>query len=471
MDLYQEHESLKNGQVGESLMVDLGTLATEAMNIDSMGEEVSLLELSASVDDYRLNFEQEECGNGADVAESPLRKMKTKFAEFDDFVHRKLEIEEKEGRIAVEDVKGGLHIVDQARKLATDIEAEFFTLYGSKKTYNQKARSLLFNLKDKSNPELRARVFSGEISPADLCRMSGEQLASKELSDWRNAKEQALDKMLVLTDADTVSGKVVKKTHKGEFVVDVQSESTVDIVPVVARSVFPVDKVEEKVQQEAIVQMEEQANHSPLESKYGGSPSLKRSRSEENDRVCRASLRSSRIAEEKSIMETIHAKLSETTTFLPTVMSLDEYMEAQDDGRVQENVFEDAPIEPRDSSTPSQLMELQESLDNIASPSLFKADLSPPSTTAKGVKEETVGNRDESLSIRQAEVSPSVKHAEATPVLAKQLSDTGITDRVGVAWTGQIQLSGNRQSALVVAHRRFVLLDELLLCLLSRFHQ
>ncbi|KAG0560169.1 hypothetical protein KC19_10G159200 [Ceratodon purpureus] len=429
-NLSQEFESPKDGQVVESLVVDLGPLETEAMNIDSMGGEMSVLEPPASVDDYRLSFEQADYGNEVDVAESPFKKLKTEFAEFD-YVHRKLEIEEKEGRIAVEDVKGGLHIVDQARKLATDIEAELFKLYGSKKTYNQKARSLLFNLKDKSNPELRARVFSGEISPADLCRMSGEQLASKELSDWRNAKEQALDKMLVLTDADTVSGKVVKKTHKGEFVVDVQNESTVDIAPVVTRSVFPVNKVEEKAQHE---QMEGQVNHSPNKSKYGSSPSLKRSRSDENDIVGGTLSYSSPIAEEKNTTETMHAELPETEQFLPTIMSLDEYMEAQDDGVVQEDVFEDAPIEPRDSLTPSQGVEVQEALHGI----------DPPSTTSKAVKEESISNREE---------SPSAKHAEATPVLAKQSSDTGKTDRVGVAWTGQIQLSGNRQSPLIVSHR------------------
>ena len=42
-----------------------------------------------------------------------------------------------------------------------------------------KYRSLLFNLKDLSNPELRARVLMGDIPPAKLVRMSSEQLASR----------------------------------------------------------------------------------------------------------------------------------------------------------------------------------------------------------------------------------------------------------------------------------------------------
>lgn len=47
------------------------------------------------------------------------------------------------------------------------------------KDYKMKYRSLLFNLKDASNPELRARVLMGDIPPAKLVRMSSEQLASR----------------------------------------------------------------------------------------------------------------------------------------------------------------------------------------------------------------------------------------------------------------------------------------------------
>lgn len=68
--------------------------------------------------------------------------------------------------------------------LASQIEAELFKLFGDvNKKYREKGRSLIFNLKDRNNPELRERVMSGEISPERLCSMSGEELASKELSD------------------------------------------------------------------------------------------------------------------------------------------------------------------------------------------------------------------------------------------------------------------------------------------------
>nr|XP_024396589.1 uncharacterized protein LOC112292392 isoform X2 [Physcomitrium patens] len=434
---------LNSDKVGDSLVVDLGPLETEPASLDSF--EVSVPELVTSGGNYRLDFDQEQYGYGADLGESPFKKLKADIGQFD-CGHRKLEIEEKEGRIAVEDVKGGLHFMDQARKLATDIEAELFKLYGSKKMYNQKARSLLFNLKDKSNPELRARVFSGEIPPEDLCRMSGEQLASKELSDWRNAKEQALDKMLVLTDADTVSGKVVKKTHKGEFVVDVQNETTVDIMPAVTRSVFPASNVE-KAGQDAPVQMENQVNHSLNKSKYGTSLPLKRSRSEESDRVFVASTQSSQLSEESRAKETAQPQSILSETILPTIMSLDEYMKTQNGDGVQEDVFQDTPIETRDPLT-------HRAADSLGVTIEVAEDRAP------GLKVVSPGEESSVLkSTSTRDESPSLKSAEAAERHVKLPSDTGKIGEDRVVWTGQIQLSGSRHSPLAIKHRSGEMVD------------
>ncbi|XP_051151695.1 uncharacterized protein LOC127265757 isoform X2 [Andrographis paniculata] len=107
--------------------------------------------------------------------------------------------------------------------LAFQIEAELFKLFGDvNKKYREKGRSLLFNLKDRNNPELRARVMSGEISPERLCSMSAEELASKELSEWRMAKAEELAQMVVLPDTEVDIRRLVRKTHKGEFQVEVE---------------------------------------------------------------------------------------------------------------------------------------------------------------------------------------------------------------------------------------------------------
>ncbi|KAH9610647.1 hypothetical protein KSS87_002962 [Heliosperma pusillum] len=117
--------------------------------------------------------------------------------------------------------------------VALRIESELFTLFGSvNKKYKEKGRSLLFNLKDRNNPELRERVMSGEISAERLCSMTAEELASKELSQWRMAKAEELDQMKVLPDSETNVRRLVKKTHKGEYQVDFDQDiSVVEDIP------------------------------------------------------------------------------------------------------------------------------------------------------------------------------------------------------------------------------------------------
>ncbi|XP_022636547.1 death-inducer obliterator 1 isoform X1 [Vigna radiata var. radiata] len=114
--------------------------------------------------------------------------------------------------------------------LASKIEAELFKLFGGvNKKYKEKGRSLLFNLKDRNNPELRERVMFGQIPPEQLCSMTAEELASKELSEWRIAKAEELAQMVVLPNSDVDFRRLVKKTHKGEFQVEVEHEDNVSV--------------------------------------------------------------------------------------------------------------------------------------------------------------------------------------------------------------------------------------------------
>jgi len=135
--------------------------------------------------------------------------------------------------------------------LASKIEAELFKLFGGvNKKYKEKGRSLLFNLKDRNNPELRERVMFGQIPPEQLCSMTAEELASKELSQWRIAKAEELAQMVVLPDSDVDIRRLVKKTHKGEFQVEVEHEDNVSVEEVsggttsVARSQTAIKDVE-----------------------------------------------------------------------------------------------------------------------------------------------------------------------------------------------------------------------------------
>ncbi|CAH2060537.1 unnamed protein product [Thlaspi arvense] len=107
--------------------------------------------------------------------------------------------------------------------LSFKIEAELFKLFGGvNKKYKEKGRSLLFNLKDKNNPKLREKVMYGEIAAERLCSMSAEELASKELAEWRQAKAEEMAQMVVLQDTEVDIRSLVRKTHKGEFQVEVE---------------------------------------------------------------------------------------------------------------------------------------------------------------------------------------------------------------------------------------------------------
>ncbi|KAK2392202.1 SPOC domain / Transcription elongation factor S-II protein [Trifolium repens] len=137
-------------------------------------------------------------------------------------IEKKLEPEET-GGVCTE-------VVPLPELLASRIEEELFKLFGGvNKKYKEKGRSLLFNLKDRNNPELRERVMFGKIPPEQLCSMTAEELASKELSEWRIAKAEEFDKMVVLPDSDVDIRRLVRKTHKGEFQVEVEHEDNVPV--------------------------------------------------------------------------------------------------------------------------------------------------------------------------------------------------------------------------------------------------
>jgi hypothetical protein len=121
-------------------------------------------------------------------------------------------------------------IIRKGQSLALGIEEELFKLFrGVNKKYKEKGRSLLFNLKDKSNPVLKEQVLSGEITPKYLCSMTTDELASKELSAWRLAKTEELAKMVVLPDREVNIRRLVRKTHKGEFHVEFEETNSISV--------------------------------------------------------------------------------------------------------------------------------------------------------------------------------------------------------------------------------------------------
>ena len=76
-------------------------------------------------------------------------------------------------------------------------ERAAFDAFGpeNKDSYKTKVRSLFQNLKNKSNPELRAHVLSGEIAPERFVKMSNDELKSAErkAEDNKMIKENLRD--------------------------------------------------------------------------------------------------------------------------------------------------------------------------------------------------------------------------------------------------------------------------------------
>ncbi|KAL8179635.1 UNVERIFIED_CONTAM: hypothetical protein K2H54_070098 [Gekko kuhli] len=78
-------------------------------------------------------------------------------------------------------------------KIALNIEKEMFNLFQATDTrYKSKYRSIMFNLKDPKNQGLFHRVLREDIALSKLVRMKPEDLASKELSMWKEKPAKSI---------------------------------------------------------------------------------------------------------------------------------------------------------------------------------------------------------------------------------------------------------------------------------------
>ncbi|KAD0845383.1 hypothetical protein E3N88_43634 [Mikania micrantha] len=83
---------------------------------------------------------------------------------------------------------------------------------------------------------LMVSLETHSLSKMNFCREMGflglgygKELASKQLSEWRMAKAEEHDKMIVLQESDVDIRRLVKKTHKGEYQVEVEQEDAVSV--------------------------------------------------------------------------------------------------------------------------------------------------------------------------------------------------------------------------------------------------
>ncbi|KAK8794608.1 hypothetical protein WA158_001589 [Blastocystis sp. Blastoise] len=104
-------------------------------------------------------------------------------------------------------------------EICIDIENalfRMFPLYDSSQfeAYTNKFRNLCYSLNDPDNPELRYRVFTGEVTGQEFCSMTSEELANREQQKWKKEKELEYLKENVLV-TNTADDMIIKKTHKG----------------------------------------------------------------------------------------------------------------------------------------------------------------------------------------------------------------------------------------------------------------
>ena len=103
-------------------------------------------------------------------------------------------------------------------RIARDVELAAYNTYQSETSdqYKTKMRSLYQNLKNKSNPQLRRRVLSGEITPKRFVTMTHEELKSAErrAEDARLEKENMNQAMVAQVEKSISASLTCGKCHQ-----------------------------------------------------------------------------------------------------------------------------------------------------------------------------------------------------------------------------------------------------------------
>ncbi|KAI0442699.1 hypothetical protein F4803DRAFT_518295 [Xylaria telfairii] len=107
-----------------------------------------------------------------------------------------------------------------SERLAIEIERAFQDTHPNTSQNAAQLRTLVFSLKN--NVELAVRVLARTLPPPSFVVMSGEELATKELQRENAEMKARADKQSILITDD---GPRVRRTHKGEEVVEAESFS------------------------------------------------------------------------------------------------------------------------------------------------------------------------------------------------------------------------------------------------------
>lgn len=93
------------------------------------------------------------------------------------------------------------------------------------KNYKNKFKTLLLNLMDSRNHELRFSILNGDLPAAELVKLSSEDLAPKKIKNMRVERQNKYFNEQVLMKDEM---KIIAKTHKGESLLNVENLSDSD---------------------------------------------------------------------------------------------------------------------------------------------------------------------------------------------------------------------------------------------------
>lgn len=157
---------------------------------------------------------EEDCPKKAAQPDPESTRHSAKASLKDVLWNRCKEAEDLAGKVTEADVEA----------LAGEIEEALYRHFNKDtgQKYKTKFRSLIFNLKDTKNLGLFRQVAERQIIPTRLVRMTAEELASKELAEWRERETKHQLDMIQKTEMElmNMSNKVLVKTHKGEEVIE-----------------------------------------------------------------------------------------------------------------------------------------------------------------------------------------------------------------------------------------------------------
>ncbi|MCL7048958.1 hypothetical protein MKW94_003152 [Papaver nudicaule] len=327
--------------------------------------------------------------------------------------------------------------------LATRVEAELFKAFGGvNKKYKEKGRSLLFNLKDPNNPELRERVISGEISPERLCSMTAEELASKELSEWRIAKAEELAQMVVLPDSQVDIRRLVRKTHKGEFQVEFDEDDGPSV-----------EVAGESSSSEFRPRAKEVEAETPRKADENG-----RSEISSSDKVIlddQSSL-SAVPGDGTDLLQGLMMDEMKDPEFLPPIVSLDEFMDSLHSEPPFENLQKEAgtsvSVSIGEEKTSNDTDSKMDSSD-LTSVSPVTAALKKAAAVDKAPIGDKATAQDKADKVEPEHTSPVTKLKSGEVLIESKTSLDGAAANIEHAWEGKLQLN---VSSIVTVHGSFI---------------